>query len=175
MMLLAILPFLLAGSRSPFSSHQLEMTTTATRAGLAKWAATPHGHAILDFLVTNHCDVTVFEDPDEEGIGRAPEPGIATLLAAYRSEPRGYIVILNPALAGRQPARARDAMAIAWAGEMLHVYYYAQGISLPHHSRLDFQQDWQKIAAELGVPTLAHDDAGESQNSAIVLVVGDER
>jgi len=163
MFLIAIFPLLF---------HQIETTSPATRAGFAKWAATAHGREMIEYLAANHCDITVIEDPSERGIGRAPEPGIATLVAAYRSKPRGYVVILNPLLAGQQPARAAEAMAIAWAGEMLHVYFYAHGINLPHHSRPDFQQEWQAMAAELGMPTVPHDDDDGFPHSAIVRYVG---
>ena len=146
--------------------HQIDSTSVATRAGFAKWAATPHGRALLEYFESNHCEITVIEDPSERGIGRAPEPGIATLLAAYRRQPRGYVVILNSKQA------AADAMALAWAGEMLHVYFYAHGISLPHHNRADFQEEWQAMAAELGMPTVSHDDDDALPRSVIVRYVG---
>ena len=143
MFLMAILPLLF---------HQIDTASPATRAGFAKWAATAHGREMLEYFAANHCDVTVIEDPSEGGIGRAPEPGIAALLAAYRHQPRQYVVILNPRLG------ASDAMALAWAGEMLHIYFYAHGISLPHHNRPDFQEEWHAMAAELGMPAAEHDD-----------------
>jgi hypothetical protein len=47
-------------------------------------------------------------------------------------------------------------MAAAWAGEMLHIYYYSKGIGLPHHSRPDFQVNWQTMTRELGMAGLPH-------------------
>jgi len=61
----------------------------------------------------------------------------------------------------RQPATAADQMAAAWAGEMLHIYFYSTGISLPHHQRADFQQEWHLMAAELGLPNMPHADDDE--------------
>ena len=52
-------------------------------------------------------------------------------------------------------------MAAAWAGEMLHIDYYARGISLPHHERTDFQEECRAIARELGFPNLRHSDDEE--------------
>jgi len=57
-----------------------------------------------------------------------------------------------------EPANASDMMAVAWAGEMLHIYFYAQGISLPHHPRADFQDQWHAVADELGMVLVTHDD-----------------
>lgn len=149
-----------------FAPHGIETTSAVTRAGLAKWVATSQGQAIVEYLAANHCDITVIEDPNEGGVGRAPEPGLATMLAAYRHEPRRYVVILNPAKNGA------DTMSAAWAGEMLHIYFYAHGISLPHHSRDDFQQEWHSVAAELGMPTVSHDDDEAFPRHAVVRYVG---
>jgi hypothetical protein len=52
-------------------------------------------------------------------------------------------------------------MAAAWAAEMLHIDFYARGISLPHHSRSDFQSEWLIIATQLGFPNLPHEDESE--------------
>jgi hypothetical protein len=49
-------------------------------------------------------------------------------------------------------------MATAWAAEMLHIYFYSKGISLPHHTRSDFQDEWRAMARELGFPDMRHDD-----------------
>jgi hypothetical protein len=49
-------------------------------------------------------------------------------------------------------------MAAAWAGEMLHIDFYSQGISLPHHERADFQEQWRLVAGELGFPMLPHEE-----------------
>jgi hypothetical protein len=185
MLLLAVAPLLLAGERihidpqfgPQFSPHQIRATAEATRIGLARWAATPHGRRMIEYLAANGCDVTVIEDDAESGIGRAPEPGIATMVGRSRH----FEMILNPdyykvpkdmfPLAG-QLANAADAMAIAWAGEMLHIYFYAQGITLPHHDRPDFQREWHAVAAELGMGTVPHGDDDEFAHSVIVRYVG---
>jgi hypothetical protein len=172
------------GSFKPqFTQHQIENTSDATRIGLAKWAATPHGRKLIEFFQATGCEITVVEDDAERGIGRAPEPGIATLVAAstHPSQRKSFEIILNPAyyrlpkgmlpLPG-QPGSPADAMAIAWAGEMLHIYFYAHGISLPHHARADFQEEWQAVAAELGMATVPHDDDDEFAHSVIVRYVG---
>jgi hypothetical protein len=188
--LVVIAPFLLAGERvhldgnltPQFTANQVQSTFEATRAGLAKWAATEHGRKIIEYFVANGCEIEVFEETSERGLGRAPQPGIATLVAGgNRTQRRTYEIILNPVyfkvpkgmapLPG-EPASPADAMAIAWAGEMLHVYFYAQGISLPHHQRDDFQEEWQAVAAELGMPTVRHDDGDEYARSVVVRVLG---
>ena len=188
MHLLAIASLLLAGERIQFDSNftpqftanQVQSTTEATRVGLVKWAATPHGRQLIDYFAANACEIVVFEDADESGMGRAPQPGIATLIA-NRSQRKTYEMILNPtyfklpegmAPLPNQPAMPSDAMAIAWAGEMLHIYFYAQGISLPHHERPDFQEQWGTIAAELGMSAVRHDDGDEFAHSIIVRSLG---
>ena len=191
MLILAIVPLLLAGEQTQFDSnfrpqftkHQIESTSEATRIGLAKWAATPHGRRVIEYLEGTGCEIEVIEDDAERGIGRAPEPGIATLVAAstHRLQHKRFEIILNPTyyrvpkdmfpLPG-QPGNTADAMSIAWAGEMLHIYFYAHGISLPHHPRADFQEEWQAVAAELGMGTVPHDDDDEFAHSVIVRYVG---
>ena len=191
MLIVAIIPLLLAGEATRFDSaftpqftrHQIENTSVATRIGLAKWAATRHGRKLIEYFQSTDCEITVVEDDAERGIGRAPEPGIATLVAAtmHPSQRKRFEIILNPAyyqlpkgmypLAG-QPGNPADAMAIAWAGEMLHIYFYAHGISLPHHARADFQNEWHAVAAELGMGTVPHDDEDEYAHSVIVRYVG---
>jgi hypothetical protein len=166
-----------------FSSHQMQNTAEATRIGLARWAATVHGRKILEYFAATGCEIEVIEDDAERGIGRAPEPGIATLVAAstHRLQHKRFEIILNPTyyrvpkdmfpLAG-QPGNTADAMSIAWAGEMLHIYFYAHGISLPHHPRADFQEEWRAVATELGMGTVPHDDDDEFAHSVIVRYVG---
>ena len=184
-MLLAIASLVLAGERihvdprfgPQFTRNQSVNSAEATRVGLARWAATPHGRMMLEYFAANGCEITVIEDDAERGIGRAPEPGIATLVGRSHR----FAIVLNPTyfrvpkdmwpLAG-QVRNANDAMAVAWAGEMLHIYFYAHGISLPHHSRPDFQDEWQAMAAELGYPTVTHSDDDEFAHSAIVRYVG---
>ena len=157
--------------RPQFTANQIMNSAEATRAGLAKWAATEQGRKLIEFFGAREFEIRVIEDADERGAGRAPQPGLATLVAANdHARPKTYEVILNPAYfklpAGmaplpNQPATAADVMAIAWAGEMLHIYFYSNGISLPHHQRADFQQEWHLMAAELGLPNMPHADDDE--------------
>ncbi|HEX9162891.1 MAG TPA: hypothetical protein VF980_14395 [Thermoanaerobaculia bacterium] len=151
-----------------FSANQIENSADATRVGMARWAATDQAKKLIAFLIADRCEITIVEDAGEEGIGRAPQPGLATLIAANdRSRRKSFDLILNPLFfkvprgmtpLPNQPATPADMMAAAWAGEMLHIYFYARGISLPHHPRADFQAEWREIALELGMPTLTHDD-----------------
>ena len=168
--------FLLAGERvrfdaqmrPQFTENQLLNSTSATREGLRRFAATEHGKTWIARFSASEYEVTVSEDTNEDGIGRAPQPGIATLVSAVdHSKLKMYELILNPTWfripdgmepLPNQPVTPADMMAIAWAGEMLHIYFYSQGISLPHHPRPDFQREWRAIALELGMPNLAHDD-----------------
>src|SRR3954471_15377090 len=64
-----------------FTIRQLRHTAAATRDGLARWAATPHGREILAFFDKPEYEVTVFEDDADRGAGNAPQPGLATLAA----------------------------------------------------------------------------------------------
>lgn len=167
-----------------FTSNQLTNTSAATRAGLTRWAATAHGRELIGYFDEGSYEIRITEDPDEEGVGRAPQPGLATLIAAGdHSQKKAYELVLNPGFfrlpvgmtpLPNQPATSADMMAAAWAGEMLHIYFYSQGISLPHHQRSDFQREWRAVAAELGMSTLTHDDADEYRRSfapARVIVV----
>jgi len=158
-----------AGMRPRFTPEQIRRSSEATRDGLAKWAATEFGRRIIQSLDRGEYRIDVEEEEIDDGIGRAPQPGIATLAAAgNHAKQKRYLMILNPNFftkmpAGMeplrdQPASPADVMALAWAGEMLHVWFYARGISLPHHQRLDFQDDWARIASELGMPAVQHDD-----------------
>ena len=156
---------------------EIRNCSPATRDGFARWAATEHGRAIIQ-----HFDgrIVVSEDLNEDGAGRAPEPGLATLASIGT---RVYYLILNPNFAlpagmvpmPNQPATPADMMAAAWAGEMLHVDFYARGISLPHHPRDDFQSEWEAVAAELGFPALRHndeDERGYRRRGAMVRIIG---
>jgi hypothetical protein len=87
------------------------------------------------------------------------------IATADRKKVKRFYVTLNPAVAAdyrtgggafAEVPNAEAAMAAAWAGEMLHVSFYAAGIVLPHHDRLEFQRRWLAVAAELGVPTMKH-------------------
>lgn len=111
------------------------------------------------------------EDWDSTGAGSAPQPALATLVAATdHTKTKAYDLILNPTfmlpkgvipVSSGEPATPADMMAAAWAAEMLHIDFYARGISLPHHSRPDFQSEWHLMAAELGFPNLPHEDESE--------------
>jgi hypothetical protein len=154
-----------------FSAHQIETTSDATRAGLTRWAATKRGQQLIAYFLENDYEISVTEDESEPGIGRAPQPGLATLVAAANhTHIRSYELVLNPRFfripdgmvpLPNQVSTPADMMSIAWAGEMLHIYFYTLGISLPHHARSDFQREWSEIAVELGMPTVTHDDGDE--------------
>lgn len=156
-----------AGLRPQFTEHQVRTTSLATRDGFAKWTATPEGKSIVRRFHETEREVHVFESDLETGIGRAPQPGFATLLyAGDRTRRKRYDLILNPALAGQYskpseldlglPRTPGDVMAVAWAGEMLHIDFYADGIPLPHHRRADFQERWRAVAVALGFPLVDH-------------------
>lgn len=169
----------LAGERVRFNDdltvrltpRQIANTADATRAGLARFAATDVGRHMIAWFTENDCVVDVFEDASEGGAGSAPQPGIATLVAD-RGAVRTYELILNPSFPvvprgmhalPTQPATAADLMAAAWGAEALHVYFYAQGISLPHHERADFQEEWGRLAVQLGFPGLPHGEDEHTQ------------
>ncbi len=170
---------ILAGERVPFDVNlvpeftrsQKAGTSEATREGLLRWAGTQRGQQLIAYFIENDYEINVVEDGSEPGIGRAPQPGLATLVAAANhTHIRNYDLVLNPQFfkmpkgmvpLPNQPSTPDDMMSIAWAGEMLHIYFYTIGISLPHHERADFQREWREIAAELGMPTVTHDDGDE--------------
>lgn len=163
-------PIVFDGLRPRFSDRQLHGSTAATRIGLARWAATESGRALIAHFNTREYRVTVVESREEESSGRAPQPSIATLLSATdHAKVKQYELILNPEYGGHhafdpvagEPSTPADMMATAWAGEMLHIYFYSEGISLPHHERADFQERWHTVAAELGFPSLRHDGGEE--------------
>jgi hypothetical protein len=171
-LLLASEPIAFDSNQTPhFSANQILHSAEATRAGLVKWAATQRGRQLIAYFTSGEYRITVSEEAVEDGVGSAPQPGLATLAAANNPAAlKSYDLVLNPQpfsipkgmvpLPG-QPATAADVMAVAWAAEMLHIYFYSRGISLPHHQRDDFQDEWRVIAAELGFPTITHDDAEE--------------
>lgn len=171
--------FILAGEpiyldvhfRPQFSSAQLKGSSLATREGLTRYAATEEGERLMAFLDTREFEVNVIEDENEESPGRAPQPSIATLVAAHdHGIVKSYTLILNPTygvtttgfapVPGR-PVTPSEIMATAWAAETLHIYFYAQGISLPHHKRPDFQREWRLAANELGFPATVHKDESD--------------
>jgi hypothetical protein len=156
-----------AGLRPRFTENQLRNTAVATRDGFTQWAATSEGKAVIRRFHETEREVHVFESASEPGIGRAPQPGFATLLTANdRTKKKRYDLILNPTLAGEYVHRSKvdlglprtpsDVMAVAWAGEMLHVDFYADGIPLPHHRRADFQERWRAVTFALGFPLVDH-------------------
>lgn|SRR5262245_49862979 len=177
--LITAFAFVLAGERIPFDAQlrpQFTARQTATIApeilsGFARWAATPTGHQMIARFNAKEYEIVVATDAGEHGAGRAPQPALATLVAANdHSAVKGYVVILNPefritkgtnVFPSGQPATQTDMMAAAWAGEMLHVDYYSRGISLPHHQRADFQEEWRTVANELGYPDIKHQDDDE--------------
>jgi hypothetical protein len=159
-----------ADLRPQFSERQLRTTAEPTRAGLVRWASTLEGKSIIARFQGKDREVIVIESADEPTIGRAPEPGFLTLLAAGDPKQlKTYRLIVNPALAEQYqaakgsksidlglPRTPADAMALAWAGEMLHIEFYAEGIPLPHHRRADFQERWHLVAQALGMPRAEH-------------------
>jgi hypothetical protein len=166
--------FVLAGERIAFDSQlrphftekQMREIAPEVRAGFVRWASTPTGRRLIARFDIEQYEIVVAESSDEAGPGRAPQPALATLVAANnRDALKSYAVILNPTFrftSGRnvfpttQPATQTDLMATAWAGEMLHVDFYSRGISLPHHQRDDFQEEWRAVARELGYPDMKH-------------------
>jgi hypothetical protein len=156
-----------ADLRPQFSAHQMRASAEATRAGLVRWAATAEGRSIIARFQAKDRQVIVVESDDESTIGRAPQPGFVTLLAAGDPKQlKTYWLIVNPALAAQydrpkaiELGLARtpsDVMALAWAGEMLHIEFYAAGIPLPHHDRADFQKRWRLVADALGLWRVEH-------------------
>lgn len=160
-----------ADLRPSFTGKQVRESALETRTGFARWAATENGRRLIARFDAREYEVVIAENEDEAGAGRAPQPALATLVAANdRAALKIYAVILNPAFRipkGRnifpssQPSTQTDMMAAAWAGEMLHIDFYSRGISLPHHQRSDFQEEWHSIARELGYPDMKHQDDDE--------------
>ena len=168
--------------RVTFTARQREETSQVIRDGLSRWAATAHGGIMLKRFVSPEYEIDVTVG-SSDAAGRAPQPGIPTLMASSDHELRKrYSIVLNPApfvlpkgmtaLPG-MPATTTDVMAVAWAAEMLHILFYSEGISLPHHERADFQEQWRLIASELGFPGLEHgDEELETSSRARVVFVG---
>ena len=167
-LILAGEPVLFTNGMPQFSREQLRRVSSATRAGLALWAATEHGRRLITRFNRDDYQIFVVEDGAERGLGRAPQPAIGTMISnGDRSKLKVYRLVLNPAFAEApdvgtplfgQPRTAGERMAAAWAGEMLHIDFYSQGIVLPHHGRADFRREWHGVATQLGFPTLEHDD-----------------
>lgn len=162
-----------AALRPQFTELQLRSIAESTRAGLAKWAATEEGKAIITRFQAIDREVYISESADESGFGRAPQPSFATMLAANdRTKTKVYQLILNPARAAEyrnaasidlgEPRTPADVMAVTWAAEMLHIDFYSQGIPLPHHRRADFQDRWLAVATALGFPLVEHGADGDA-------------
>lgn len=162
-----------------FTARQRDLTSEAVREGLEKWAATPSGRSLIARFNSGPYRVMVDDRPDV-AVGRAPEPGMATLLAANDPhQTKTYSVILSPKPKleiGATPIRSdeaiepSDVMAAAWAAELLHVDFYARGVPLPHHDRRDFQKAWRTVAEELGFPMLKHGDDSEDPRPRVRFV-----
>jgi hypothetical protein len=160
-----------ANARPEFTEGQIRYSAEATRSGLVRWAATPGGRRMILRFNSAEYAVTVREDGQGAGAGSAPQPALATLAAASdHTKTKAYDLILNPTFSlpkgaipfsSGEPYTPADMMAAAWAAEMLHIDFYARGISLPHHSRPDFQSEWHVMATELGFPNLPHEDESE--------------
>jgi len=176
---LIVAAFVLAGEHVVFNdalqpqytARQVREVAPEIRAGFARWAATPNGRRLIARFNAKEYEIVVAENAYEEGPGRAPQPALGTLVASgdHRAL-KAYTLIINPEFRlaqGRnifpssQPATQTDMMAAAIAGEMLHVDFYSRGISLPHHQRSDFQEEWRAIARELGYPDMKHEDDDE--------------
>ena len=154
-------------SKPIFSTRQIGSTAPATRAGFERWASTARGRQLVRRFDRNEYSIQIFEQTIDGGSGEAPPPGIATMMAADdRTKVKTYVLILNPTFAPpmnttlifNDPSTPADVMAVTWAAEMLHIDFYSRGITLPPHSRGDFQSEWREIAAQLGFPELKHGD-----------------
>ncbi len=168
---------LLAGQRiefdhgvPKFTSRQVKGTAKATRLGLSKWAATDQGRELISRFDSKQYRIVITEDDEEQGFGRAPQPALATLMAAQDAAVvKEYELLLNPrfdvperfTILPGEPSTPGEMMAAAWAAEMLHIDFYADGVSLPHHSREDFRERWAEVAGQLGWPTMRHGEGGE--------------
>lgn len=154
-----------------FTDAQINATAPSVREGLAEWASTERGCAMIRRFDTREYEIDVIEDALETSTGEAPQPGIATLVAANdHTKVKKYELVLNPSFKTTsetlvfhdEPNEPAQLMAAAWAAEMLHIDFYSRGISLPHHSRADFQEAWREIAQQLGFPRLAHGDRDDT-------------
>jgi len=173
--------------RIEFTDAQIRGTSAATREGLVRFASTPHGRRMLRHFATSEYTIVVFENPDDGEVGSAPQPGIATLVAANdHSIAKSYEIDLHPPIFAvpeaalplpNQAVTPADQMAAAWAAELLHIDFYSRGISLPHHQRADFQREWRAIAEELGFPTMPHgeDEEREYGSDRVTFVGGGSR
>ncbi|HEX7191758.1 MAG TPA: hypothetical protein VF381_09325 [Thermoanaerobaculia bacterium] len=175
-----------ANLKIAFTDAQIRNTSAATRDGLVRLASTPDGRRMLRHFGTSEYTVVVTENAGDAEVASAPEPGIATLVAANdHSIRKKYEIVLHPisfsvpdgaTALPNQAATPADQMAAAWAAELLHIDFYSRGISLPHHQRADFQREWHAIARELGFPTLLHGEDDERfAGTNRVIFIGGER
>jgi hypothetical protein len=176
-----------ANEHLQFSDAQMRRTSAATREGLIRFASTPHGRRMLRRFATSEYTIVVIENEAGDEMGSAPQPGIATLIAASdHSIPKSYEIVLHPmpftvpegaTALPNQASTPADQMAAAWGAELLHIDFYSRGISLPHHQRADFQREWQAIASELGFPAMPHgeDEERERYGTDRVIFIGGER
>jgi hypothetical protein len=167
--------FVLAGApvtfdaelRPRFTKVQLSSAAKVTLQGFDRWARTEEGRSIIRRVSASDRTVIIEEDPDQPSLGRAPQPVFTILLAARNpAVHKQYAIVLNPSLAaqfdngtaaeGEGPRSAADAMALAWAAEMLHIDFYADGVALPHHERADFQERWRAVTRQLGFLNASH-------------------
>jgi hypothetical protein len=181
---LVFFAFLLAGERiqfdeqlrPQFTAGQISGSAAATRSGMERWGATERGRALIRKFDTHECEVIVSEEPVENGSGKAPQPGAATLLGMGKT--KTFTLILNPTfkppieverVSHDEPYTPAEVMSAAWAAEMLHIDFYSRGISLPHHGRADFQKEWREVAIELGFPNLTHGDESEKRAPRVII------
>lgn len=155
--------------RPRFTERQLKETAGSTRAGLVRWAATAEGQRLLTRFLDGEWEINVVENAEEQGPGRAPQPGIRMMLSiSDRSKVKRYDLVLNPTFAAQygrgnvlafgSPVTPNDVMAATWAAEMLHIDFYSRGIPLPHHRREAFQARWREVASQLGFARMTHQD-----------------
>ena len=186
---LAFFLILLAGERLRFDDHlhpqytarQVSDSAAATRQGLELWASTERGQALIRRFDTPEYEIDVREDRIENGSGEAPQPGIATLMGTNdHRKLKSYTLVLNPAtrppidaqrVGNDEPYTPAQVMAAAWAAEMLHIDFYSRGISLPHHGRADFQEEWREAARELGFPGLTHGDDSDDRRRGPTVII----
>ncbi|HEV8435701.1 MAG TPA: hypothetical protein VGR95_19985 [Thermoanaerobaculia bacterium] len=176
-----------ASEKIAFTEAQVRATSAATREGLVRLASTPDGRRMLRHFGTAEYTIVVTERDDDSEVASAPEPGIATLVAANdHSIRKTYEIVLHPlpfslpdgaTALPNQAATPADQMAAAWAAELLHIDFYSRGISLPHHQRADFQREWRALAKELGFPAMLHGDDDERAGTSTgrVIFIGGER
>ena len=172
-----------ANAKITFTAAQMRSISFPTRQGLVLLASTPDGRRLLRKFAAREYAIVVTEGAENGEAGSAPEPGIATLVAWNdHSVCKQYEIVLHPITFSlpegatafpHQADTPADQMAAAWAAELLHIEFYARGISLPHHQRADFQREWQTIVQQLGFPTMTHGEEEESGTDRLILMGGE--